>query len=365
MGVLGQRSGKNDARHISKPRGLADLAGSVETPKREFQFKKDGKASRQKYASFRSFFACPPMLLSLFAAFFYALNAACAYRSSRVFGASVANVGRLIVGAIVLGFFAYRFGHSLPRESIPWFVLSGVIGMGIGDLGIYAALPLLGSRLSMLIMQSLAAPIAALGEWWWLGTRLTLNQILAGLVILAGVAIAVAPSRKNPPRVPVRAVGFIFALVAAAGQGLGALVSRKGMNVAQAAGESTHNVIFGLTSAYHRALGGFVFIIPWLVLIYFLRRYKPIEARSATGSDRRTGWKWMLANGVTGPVAGMGSYQWALATTPSGIVLSIAATTPLWSIPIAYWMEGDRPERRAVVGGFVAVAGCIWLTLTR
>jgi drug/metabolite transporter (DMT)-like permease len=73
----------------------------------------------------------------------------------------------------------------------------------------------------------------------------------------------------------------------------------------------------------------------------------------------------MLANGFAGPVLGVGCYQWALATTPSGLVLPIAATTPLLAIPIAYWLEGDRPSRRALVGGVIAVAGCIALTLTR
>ena len=73
----------------------------------------------------------------------------------------------------------------------------------------------------------------------------------------------------------------------------------------------------------------------------------------------------MLANGLAGPVLGVGCYQWALATTPSGIVLPIAATAPLLSIPIAFWLEGDRPPRRAIVGGILAVAGCAALALVK
>ena len=66
-----------------------------------------------------------------------------------------------------------------------------------------------------------------------------------------------------------------------------------------------------------------------------------------------------------GPVLGLSCYQWALATTPSGIVLPIVATTPLVIIPFAYWFNGDIPTRRSVVGGFVAVAGVVALTLVR
>jgi drug/metabolite transporter (DMT)-like permease len=242
--------------------------------------------------------------------------------------------------------------------------------MGLGDLGVYAALPLLGSRITVLMTQCLAAPLAALGEWLWLGTRLTTAQIAWGMLILTGVAIAITPSRSSPPRVRVRPIGFLFGFIAACGQGFGALVSRKGVNVAAAAGESVQHATFGLTAAYQRILAGFVFVLIWICLVQLYRRLTARAAGPGSESDgsptrnRRT-WGWMIANGFAGPVLGVGCYQWALATTPSGIVLPIAATAPLLSIPIAFWLEGDRPPRRAILGGVLAVAGCIALTAAR
>ena len=49
------------------------------------------------------------------------------------------------------------------------------------------------------MIQCLAAPLAALGEWWWLGTRLTLPEMLCGIFILLGVAVAIVPSRSIRP----------------------------------------------------------------------------------------------------------------------------------------------------------------------
>jgi drug/metabolite transporter (DMT)-like permease len=305
------------------------------------------------------------MFASFLAAFFFALNATCASHSVRGLGPMRANLSRLVVAAIALGLFAHTLGHGLTSASLGWFLLSGIIGMGFGDLGVYGALPLLGSRLTVLMTQCLAAPIAALGEWLWLGTRLTAAQVTWGLVILAGVAFAIMPSEASPPRVRVRPVGFLFGLLAAAGQGLGALVSRKGVMAADAAGEAAHNAAFGLTAAYHRILAGLVFIALWLLVLRLLRRLPAAPPAPADPAARRNRQWWILANGLAGPVAGVGCYQWALATTPSGIVLPIAATAPLLSIPIAFWLEGDRPTRRSVVGGVVAVAGCIALTLAR
>jgi len=164
--------------------------------------------------------------------------------------------------------------------------------------------------------------------------------------------------------VRVKPIGFLLGFVAASGQGLGALVSRKGVNVAASAGEAAHNVTFGLTAAYQRILAGFVFIAAWNLVLHRLRRL-PAAPSFKTSAEKRSARGWMIANGIAGPVMGVGCYQWALATTPSGIVLPIAATTPLLSIPIAFWLEGDRPSRRSLVGGVIAVAGCIALTLAR
>lgn len=308
------------------------------------------------------------MIASFLAALFFALNATCASRNVQAHGPLRANLGRLIVATVALGLFAHTIGHGFTSASVPWFLLSGVIGMGIGDLGTYGALPFLGSRLTVLMTQCLAAPIAAIGEWLWLDTKLTAAQMAWGGVILAGVAFAIMPSKSSPPRVRVRPVGFLFGLLAAAGQGLGALVSRKGVMVASTVGEVTHSAVFGITAAYQRILAGLVFTAAWFLLLWLMRSgvFAVRDPAPATppAHRHRAGW-WLLANGLAGPVIAVGCYQWALATTPSGIVLPIAATSPLLAIPIAYAIEGDRPTRRAVVGGIIAVSGCIALTAAR
>lgn len=306
------------------------------------------------------------MVASFLAAFFFALNATCGSHNVRAHGPLRANLGRLIIATIALAAFAHTIGNGFVSASVSWFFLSGIIGMGIGDVGVYSALPLLGSRLTVLLTQCLAAPIAALGEWLWLRTTLTAAQIVWGIVILVGVAVAIMPSKSSPPRVRVRPIGFFFGLVAAAGQGIGALVSRKGVMVASAAGESAHNPIFGITAAYQRILAGLVFLVGWFALLRLLERV-PAATSVATLSDRerRNAKWWMLANGLAGPVLAVSCYQWALATTPSGIVLPIAAISPLLAIPIAYWLEGDRPSQRAIIGGVIAVAGCVALTAAR
>jgi drug/metabolite transporter (DMT)-like permease len=83
----------------------------------------------------------------------------------------------------------------------------------------------------------------------------------------------------------------------------------------------------------------------------------------------RHNWKevfpWLFLNVSAGPSLGVACFQWALAVAPTAIVLPIVALTPLTLIPMSWKFEGERPSLRSILGGVVAVAGVIALTLAR
>jgi drug/metabolite transporter (DMT)-like permease len=56
--------------------------------------------------------------------------------------------------------------------------------------------------------------------------------------------------------------------------------------------------------------------------------------------------------------------QWALDTTPAGIVFAILAITPITIIPFAFVLEHERPSVRSLLGGAIAVGGVIALALS-
>ena len=157
------------------------------------------------------------MLAAILTTVFFSLSAVFATRSIRMVGATRANLGRLLVAFVGLGLYAHTVGGGLGGAGLTWFLLSGVVGMGLGDLAAFAAFSLIGSRLTVLLTQCLAVPIAIIAERIWLGTALTGPQLLWGAVILVGVAVALLPSRAHPPRVPIKAIGFLWGLLAAAG----------------------------------------------------------------------------------------------------------------------------------------------------
>jgi len=310
----------------------------------------------------RLFLVLPAFLTTLL----FSLSAVFANRTARILGGVAANFYRLCLATALLAVWSHTAGKGVGGGAFGWFFLSGCIGLGVGDLALYQALPRVGPRLTVLLVQCLAAPFGALLEWLWLGTELTGREVVWGLVILAGVALALAP--REHWRIPstTLAAGILFGVVAALGQGGGAVVSRKAYAVVQTAGQH----IDGLSSAYQRILGGLIFAAaPALWIRGRSRKERRAEKGDGPPGKPPTRLKkvlpWIVWNSLAGPTLGVGCYQWALENNPSGVVLPIVATTPIVVIPFAYWFEGDRPGRGSLLGGLIAVAGSVALALSR
>jgi drug/metabolite transporter (DMT)-like permease len=298
------------------------------------------------------------VLAAILTTFLFATSVVCATQSAKLLGGTEANFWRLTLATGFLAIWAYSFGQGLSGDSFPVFLISGVIGVG-ADVFLFQALPRIGSRLSLLIIQCFSAISAAALEWLWLGTKLTPTQAAACAIILVGVAVALAPGRHlNLPRSRL-AAGIGFSLLAAFGNGFGAVLSRKAYAIAALAKQN----IDGATAAYQRLIGGL--FVAAVCLLVVKRRDVLAQVTDAAPlrvpemEKWRRAWPWVLANGFAGQTLGVTCYQWALKTTPTGLVLAIVATAPLVVIPFARLVEYEPIAGRSVIGGIIAVIGAI------
>lgn len=288
-------------------------------------------------------------------------------RSLEHLGENAANFWRILVAVVTLGLLSHLTGFAFQSKPFAFFFLSGLIGFGLGDVGLYFALSRIGSRLTVLMAQCAAVPIAFLAEWLWLGNLISLSQAGAIVVILLGITLALLPRREDLPVESRRRffIGILFGLVAAAGQGCGGVFSRIAYSI-----ETTPDptgtmdaILHGAAAGYQRLLGGALFI----TMVYLAGRMRPAWQTRPTGprvaDPARVKVAWVLLNALTGPIVGIIFFQWALVTTEAAIVQSIVALTPITVIPLAYWMEGERPRPRSLVGGAIAVAGVVLLAL--
>jgi drug/metabolite transporter (DMT)-like permease len=301
------------------------------------------------------------MIAAFFTTVLFSISAVCGNRAAKLLGGTEANFWRLVLAAAVLALYSHAFGAGLRGAAFVTFFISGCIGFGVGDQALFQTLPRLGSRLSVMITLCLSSPMAALLEWLWFGTGLSGAEMLCALVILAGVALALAPGGHLRIGRGELQAGLAFGSLAALCQALGAVLSRKAFALARAAGES----IDGITAAYQRILGGVAvtaFVLLWVkrrAIAAHIARAEPSSAGNAEPPAARwnRAWPWVIANALAGPALGVSCYQWALKTTPTGIVLPIVAITPLVIIPFSYHLEGERPSRRSLAGGALAVCG--------
>ena len=285
--------------------------------------------------------------------------------SSRILGGTEAHFWRLSFATLLLGLIAHFFGQPSRDSAFGILFISGCIGFGLGDLALFQTLPRLGSRLSMMFGSCLAAPLAALIEWLWLGTRLTPEQMLCSATILVGIVIALTPGEHLTISRREWIWGAFFGVVAALGQAFGAVLSRKAFAVASQAGDN----LDGITAAYQRILGGMVVTLPAFLSVrrraLALSITSSAETRRALEHEKKVAWSrawpWVLLNGLAGPALGVACFQWALKVYPTGIVLPIVAITPLVIIPFSRYWKGERPTLRSLVGGLIAVAGAVAL----
>jgi len=302
------------------------------------------------------------MPAALLAALCFAASAICAYRSSTQIGGIEANFWRICMAAFCLGLWANLFGSGMAGQALVWFVISGAMGIGLGDTFYFQALPRLGSRRTVLLTQCFIPLFAILIEWLWLGTKLSAGQLFCIAIILAGMAIALAPG--DHAKIPAHILWMGIGCTALAGfcSALGAVLSRKAYFVAQAAGESPDPG----TTGYQRVLGGM--LVPGILLL--ATKWKSARTHGGVFEEKtflvsREKWKriwpWVFGNSFAGQTLGVTCVQWALERTPAGIVMTVVATTPLILLPMTWIVEHEKIRLRSLCGAIVAVAGIVGL----
>ncbi len=305
------------------------------------------------------------MLAALLTTLLFATSAICGYRSARQIGGVEANFWRIALATLFLTLWACTFGSGFSGAP-GWFMLSGLFGIGLGDSSYFQALPRLGSRRTVLLTQCLTAPFAALIEWIWLGSKLNLPEMFCIAVILTGVGIALAPGDHLKIERRQLQIGVLACVLSAIGGAIGAVLIRKAFAVANAGGVYPD----AGTTGYQRVLGGI--LVPTLMLLVF--KWRSARAHGGILEEKtwavscekwRRIWPWVLANALAGQTLGVTCMQWALKTTPAGVVAAIIATTPIFLLPMTRYIEGEKIGVRSLLGALIAVSGVIGLTIFR
>ncbi len=288
-------------------------------------------------------------MAALLAAIFWAFTGLITQPLVHHFGATATNRYRITVSFVVLLLLSSVLGlwGSLGTDAMGILALSGFIGIFMGDTALMQGLKRLGPRRNSIIFAT-NAPIAAGLGFIWFGEILTRNVLIGCGLILLGVMVAIWWGQRLQNNDTHRMdkltgklwVGVLFALLAALGQAMGAIIAKPVLLAgADPIAASTIRV-------------GFAAACLWIL------RIAPMQW--GKGNQPMT-WRWALRSFVSanfGLVLGMTLLVYAIGHGEVGVVMTLSVTSPILILPILWLVTGQRPNRYAWLGSALVVVGC-------
>lgn len=266
-------------------------------------------------------------------------------------GSLPVNLIRLFIGLAFLSIFSYfQRGLWFPTDATEhawiWLSLSAVAGFLIGDLFLFRAFVVIGSRLSMLLM-SLVPPITALIGWALLGELLTVRDFVGMSMTVGGVIWVIIERIPDNDGQKIRPplYGILFGVLGATGQAVGLVFSKNGMENYNPFAATQIRIIAGIIG----------FSILFTVIGRWSHVFRALKNRSAMGS--------ITLGSIFGPFLGVSLSLVAIQYTQAAVAATIMAIVPILIIPPAIIIYHQKVSLRATLGAFVAVSGVAILFL--
>lgn len=277
--------------------------------------------------------------VALTAAFFWALSARFYGHSAQQWSVILLNLTKNLVAVVMLGGVMLWLpgSHNISMSTVVVLMLSGFIGIGIGDTALFAALKRMGEQNTLLLAETLAPLIVIALGWLLLAEQLSLMHYIGIVVVLLATDMAIG-WRKDKS---LDLVGVALTLLAAACQATGALVSRYYL---------TETELPVLDSALWRLLGGLLFAL--LALAWLVQQKRRIRCQPLTLNQSVK----LLTAILLGTVLGVFMLQWSLDLLAAGLAQTLLATSPLFAIFVALVL-GERPTKRQVSALLLGLVG--------
>ncbi len=282
---------------------------------------------------------------ALLTAFFWTITSMAFESAGNKVGSLAVNVIRLLLGFIFLSIFnIFMRGMILPTDASIhnwiWLTASGLVGFVFGDLLLFKAYTVIGSRFSMLIM-TLVPPLTTFFGWLIIGEKLKLLQLAGMALTFSGIAMAIFNRNGKGEKVSLKLdrKGILYAMGGAIGQALGMVLSKLGLGDYDPFAATQIRIIAGIF--------GFV------VLTTVLSRWKNI----LNATKNKAGMSAISLGAFFGPFLGVSFSLIAVKYTEAGIAATIMALVPVLIIPPAVILQKEKVTIPEIIGAVISVAG--------
>ena len=292
-------------------------------------------------------------LAALSAAFCWALSGLISINAIRKLGPLAFNRVRMSFVFLLLAGISLLTGEwrEFPLDTIQTLMISGLIGIFLGDTALFAALQRLGpSRTS--IVFTFHAPMTVIMGWFILEEHLPWLTLLGCGIVTVGVLIAILGRRNNKEPQSIDSTqgrlryGIALGLLAAFGQAAGSIIARPIM--VEGVDPVTASAIrVGISALCLLCLG----FIP-----NPLFRPKTHYTPKLIGIIMLSG---LLAMGI-----GMTLLLYGLAIGDAGVVSTLAATQPVLILPLLWLSTGKSPPLMAWFSAVLTLIGLALITFS-
>ncbi len=292
-------------------------------------------------------------LAALSAAFCWALSGLISINAIRKLGPLAFNRVRMSFVFLLLAGISLLTGEwrEFPLDKIQTLMISGLIGIFLGDTALFAALQRLGpSRTS--IVFTFHAPMTVIMGWFILEEHLPWLTLLGCGIVTVGVLIAILGRRNNKEPKSIDSTqgrllyGIVLGLLAAFGQAAGSIIARPIM--VEGVDPVTASAIrVGISALCLLCLG---------FLPNPLFRPKTHYTPKLIGIIMLSG---LLAMGI-----GMTLLLYGLAIGDAGVVSTLAATQPVLILPLLWLSTGKSPPLIAWVSAVLTLIGLALITFS-
>jgi drug/metabolite transporter (DMT)-like permease len=256
----------------------------------------------------------------------------------------IAAVIFLIITHIIL------YGSIIPIQTYEqwiWIGTSGIIGLGIGDFGLFAAFVIIGPRRSLLIM-SLSPIFAAILAYFILNETLTNLAIIGMIITIIGVITVIIEKEEKSYEEIIskkqKIWGISLALIGAIGQGTGAVFAKKGIYI------DPNLLVNPLSTTLIRMIPAAIFI--WICV---LLAGKLPEIQKAIKNKK--GMQSTIAGAFLGPFIGVTFSMIAVTFTEVGVAQTLMSLMPVIIIPIIWISYKQKTNIRGIIGALIAIIG--------
>ncbi len=305
-------------------------------------------------------------IISLIVAVSWTITALAAEKASRYASALTMNVVRMCIAIpLFLLLLAVATGWCFPRYADAatwwWLSLAGLVGYVFGDICLFRSYQEMGSRYGQLFM-TLAPLFSAVGGWMVFGEALPPVTWLAIALVLCGIGMSVfgrAGSGASHLHLKITPLAALLGIGAAAGQGIGLVISKIGMlsyNAALPVGVSEESVMMPFAATLIRCIAALVGFTA-IMLIKRKAAAVPVMLRC------RKAMTYMTIATVFGPVLGVSLSLLAVMYTSTGVAATLMALVPIFILLPSVVIMHQRLTVLDVVGALTAVGGVALLFL--